>query len=50
MRVEVIAGIIPTAAFGSVTLRRRALDADAVAELVDYVLLPALGARADGRG
>ncbi|MCI0157681.1 TetR/AcrR family transcriptional regulator [Leifsonia shinshuensis] len=44
-RVELIAGIVPTAAFGSVTLRRRSLDAEAVAELVDYVLLPALGAK-----
>lgn len=49
-RVELIAGIIPTAAFGSVTLRQRALDADAVAELVDHVLLPALGVSGGGRG
>lgn len=40
--VSVIAGIVPTAAFGSVSLRRRALEPDAVRELVDQVLLPAL--------
>lgn len=40
--VSVIAGIVPTAAFGSVSLRRRALEPDAVAELVDQVILPAL--------
>ncbi|WP_295124742.1 TetR-like C-terminal domain-containing protein [uncultured Leifsonia sp.] len=45
VRVELIAGIIPTAAFGSVTLRQRALDAAAVTELVDHVLLPALRPR-----
>lgn len=43
VRVELIAGIIPTAAFGSVTLRQRALDAQTISDLVDYVLLPALG-------
>lgn len=41
--VRVIAGIVPTAAFGSVTLRRRPLEPDAVTELVDSVVLPALG-------
>jgi AcrR family transcriptional regulator len=40
--VELIAGIVPTAAFGSVTLRKRSLEPQAVADLVDYVLLPAL--------
>lgn len=39
---SVIAGIVPTAAFGSVSLRRRALEPEAVAELVDQVILPAL--------
>jgi hypothetical protein len=40
--VELIAGIVPTAAFGSVTLRKRPLEPQAVADLVDFVLLPAL--------
>jgi AcrR family transcriptional regulator len=40
--VELIAGIVPTAAFGSVTLRQRSLEPRAVADLVDFVLLPAL--------
>ena len=40
--VELIAGIVPTAAFGSVSLRRRALDPDVVTALVDEVILPAL--------
>lgn len=40
--VSVIAGIVPTAAFGSVSLRRRALEPAAVTELVDQVILPAL--------
>ena len=40
--VSVIAGIVPTAAFGSVSLRRRALEPEAVTELVDQVILPAL--------
>lgn len=39
---ELIAGIIPTAAFGSVTLRQRTLDAQTIADLVDHVMLPAL--------
>lgn len=42
--VRVIAGIVPTAAFGSVSLRQRALEPAAVAELVDAVMLPALRA------
>ncbi|MFF9564621.1 TetR/AcrR family transcriptional regulator [Leifsonia sp. NPDC014704] len=37
-----IAGIVPTAAFGSVVLRKQYLDREAVTELVDHVLLPAL--------
>lgn len=40
--VELVAGIVPTAAFGSVVLRKRDLDAAEVAELVDFVVLPAL--------
>jgi AcrR family transcriptional regulator len=40
--VRLIAGIVPTAAFGSVTLRQRSLDPEAVVELVDAVMLPAL--------
>ncbi|WP_260857298.1 TetR/AcrR family transcriptional regulator [Microbacterium sp. 1.5R] len=40
--VALVAGIVPTAAFGSVSLRRRALDPDAVTQLVDEVVLPAL--------
>ncbi|QJU52556.1 TetR/AcrR family transcriptional regulator [Herbiconiux sp. KACC 21604] len=40
--VELIAGIVPTAAFGSVTLRQRALELQSIRELVDFVLLPAL--------
>lgn len=40
--VQLIAGIVPTAAFGSVTLRKRSLDPQTVADLVDLVMLPAL--------
>lgn len=40
--VALIAGIVPTAAFGSVSLRRRALEPSTVAELIDHVVLPAL--------
>lgn len=40
--VSLIAGIVPTAAFGSVTLRKRSLDPATVTELVDFVLLPSL--------
>jgi len=40
--VSLIAGLVPTAAFGSVSLRRRALEPDAVVQLVDEVVLPAL--------
>jgi AcrR family transcriptional regulator len=40
--VDLIANIIPTAAFGSVTLRRRALPATTITDLIDAVLLPAL--------
>lgn len=42
--VDVIAGIIPTAAFGSVSLRRRTLDPEAIDALIDGVILPALRA------
>jgi AcrR family transcriptional regulator len=41
--VDLIAGIVPTAAFGNVTLRQRGLDPEQVAALVDHVVLPALG-------
>ncbi|MBC6493964.1 TetR/AcrR family transcriptional regulator [Microbacterium sp. 4-7] len=40
--VALIASLVPTAAFGSVSLRRRALESDAVVQLVDEVVLPAL--------
>ncbi|KJL30488.1 TetR/AcrR family transcriptional regulator [Microbacterium oxydans] len=40
--VALIAGIVPTAAFGSISLRRRSLDAATVTDLVDHVMLPAL--------
>lgn len=40
--VALLAGIIPTAAFGSVVLQRRHLDERAVTELVDAVVVPAL--------
>ena len=40
--VALIAGLVPTAAFGSVSLRRRALEPEAVVQLVDEVVLPAL--------
>lgn len=40
--VALIAGLVPTAAFGSVSLRRRALEPDAVVQMVDEVVLPAL--------
>jgi AcrR family transcriptional regulator len=42
--VPLIAGIVPTAAFGSVTLRKRPLDPETVTDLVDAVMLPALRA------
>lgn len=40
--VALIAGIVPTAAFGSVMLRQRALDVETVTALVDDVVIPAL--------
>lgn len=40
--VALIAGLVPTAAFGSVSLQKRALDPEAVRQLVDEVVLPAL--------
>ncbi|WP_100365988.1 TetR/AcrR family transcriptional regulator [Diaminobutyricimonas aerilata] len=40
--VGLIAGIVPSVAFGSVSLRQRGLDPDTVTQLVDSVLLPAL--------
>lgn len=42
--VDLIAGIVPTAAFGSVSLRRRTLDPATIEQLVDAVVLPALRA------
>jgi AcrR family transcriptional regulator len=42
--VGLIANLIPTAAFGSVTLRQRSLEPQTVANLVDFVLLPSLRA------
>lgn len=42
--VALVAGIVPTAAFGSVMLRQRSLDPETVVSLVDSVLLPALQA------
>ncbi|MEW1834182.1 TetR/AcrR family transcriptional regulator [Microbacterium sp. NPDC079995] len=45
-KVRLIASVIPTAAFGSVVLRRRALTAAQITELVDDIILPALTARA----
>lgn len=42
--VTLLAGIVPTAAFGSVMLRQRSLDIETVTGLVDAVLLPALRA------
>ncbi|QIZ99904.1 TetR/AcrR family transcriptional regulator [Leifsonia sp. PS1209] len=41
--VALIAGLVPTAAFGSVVLRKQYLDEEAVTELIDRVVLPALG-------
>ncbi|MFF2050530.1 TetR/AcrR family transcriptional regulator [Leifsonia sp. NPDC058194] len=40
--VALVAGIVPTAAFGSVVLRKRDLDPAELLELVDFVVLPAL--------
>lgn len=40
--VALLAGIIPTAAFGSVVLQRRYLSEAEVTELVDVVVVPAL--------
>ncbi|MEH0110359.1 TetR/AcrR family transcriptional regulator [Tersicoccus sp. MR15.9] len=42
--IPLLAGIVPAVAFGQVTLQRRALDEATVVDLVDHVLLPALGA------
>lgn len=42
--VELVAGIVPTAAFGSISLRKRSLDRETVVDLVDRVMLPALRA------
>lgn len=42
--VTLVAGIVPTAAFGSISLRKRPLEPQAVVDLVDRVLLPALRA------
>ena len=39
---ELLAGIVPAAAFRSVAFRRRALDQQTAVDLVDFVLLPAL--------
>ncbi len=39
---ELLAGIVPAAAFRSVAFRRRALDHQTAVDLVDFVLLPAL--------
>ncbi|GGC92351.1 hypothetical protein GCM10011512_19270 [Tersicoccus solisilvae] len=45
--IPLLAGIVPAVAFGQVTLQRRALDVATVTDLVDHVLLPALGAHGD---
>jgi AcrR family transcriptional regulator len=45
--VPLIAGIVPTAAFGSITLQKRALERQTVTDLIDFVVLPALRS-ADG--
>jgi len=42
VHVALIAAIVPTAAFGSVSLRQRGLEEQTVIDLVDHVLLPAL--------
>jgi AcrR family transcriptional regulator len=47
--VALLAGIVPTAAFGSVMLRQRSLEPETVEQLVDAVLLPALGAPLHGQ-
>lgn len=39
---ELLAGIVPAAAFRSVAFRRQALDQQTAVDLVDYVLMPAL--------
>jgi AcrR family transcriptional regulator len=44
--VPLIAAIVPTAAFGSVTLQQRGLDPQHIADLVDHIVLPALGQHA----
>jgi AcrR family transcriptional regulator len=48
VHVRLLADVVPTAAFGSVVLRKRALDPSTVEELVDFVLLPALTAPGAG--
>ena len=42
VHVDVVAGIVPTAAFGAVTLTQRSLEPKAITELIDVVVLPAL--------
>jgi AcrR family transcriptional regulator len=39
---DLLAGIVPAAAFRSVALRRRTIERQTAVDLVDYVLLPAL--------
>jgi len=51
--VELVAGIVPSVGFRNIVLRQRALDPQAVTDLVDRVLLPALlttGAAESGGG
>lgn len=45
--VRMIADIVPTAAFGSVTLRQTSLSPGTVADLVDFIVLPALRPSSD---
>lgn len=42
---ELLARIVPSIAFGSISIQNRALDVETVTQIVDDVLLPALTAR-----
>lgn len=42
---ELLARVIPSIAFGSISIQNRALDVETVTQIVDDVLLPALTAR-----
>lgn len=48
--IPLLARIVPSVAFGEVVLQQRALDERTVVDLVDHVLMPALGVGGDAAG